>query len=289
LIGLTVGAKRICRNINPPAAIGTLGVLMIVLHNGLDAIQVGDFGAWGWVWKILHEREDSTLKPLESISIMLNFPLIPWVGVMAAGFGLGPLLLVEQRSRRRMLLLLGVALTVAFFALRWYDHYGDSKHWSPQNPDEVGSEWPILAFINCENVPPSLLYLLMTLGPVFLVWGGLDRKPAVPGTPRLGELFTGPLQWFGRVPLFFYLGQWLMLHLLALGLALLEGRPTEWLFSPLDQATQPLRFRHWNHNSDIGWQGALLAAVMTVLILYPVCVWYAGVKRRHPGSWLRFV
>jgi len=241
----------------PRPVIGGLGLAMIALHNLLDGVDVGTGNA-GLIWGLAHVPGFRTLPG--GIPILIGYPLIPWIGVMALGYSIGPVFAMEAGRRRRILAASGLVAVAGFVALRWLNVYGDPRPWSAQ----ASPTFTALSFLNCQKYPPSLLYLLMTLGPALLMLAALDR-----GIGRWG----GPLRTFGRVPLFFYLLQWPVAHGLAVAVAALEGYPIDWMF----------RFPPFQ--SPVGY-GSSLARVylfwaITVALLYRPCSWYAGRAGRH--------
>src|SRR4051812_19977655 len=128
-------------------------------HNLLDGVKAESFGAGAWAWSLLHQPQVLELDP--TTKLLALYPLIPWFGVMAAGHALGPLFKADESTRLRRLYGLGAAVTAGFIALRATNAYGDPGAWA-----EHGSRLAtVLSFINCEKYPPSLLYLMMTLGP----------------------------------------------------------------------------------------------------------------------------
>ena len=172
----------------PVAAVAAFGLVLIASHNAFDGIKASALGAWGPLWRVLHEGGSIDLGAGHKLAA--GYPLIPWVGVMAAGYGFGHLLLHTVLPRRTLLLRLGFTLTAAFVALRFSNLYGDTHPWSVQaTPLQT-----LYSFLHCVKYPPSLCYLLMTLGPALIGLGLLDR-----GTPG----WLKPGLHFGRVPLFF--------------------------------------------------------------------------------------
>ena len=281
----------------PTAGIGVFGVTMILFHNLLYLVKPDDLGIPNWLWTLLHQENGGFLSPPSGRPVVfVNFKLIPWVGVMATGYALGALLMCESKTRRKILWRLGGVMTLSFLVLRYFNLYGDPQPW-PYPAEVIGDNrlWNVMSFLNTEKYPASLQFLLMTLGPVFLLWGCLDWEPAEEGKPKVGDRLLRPFQQFGRVPLFFYIGQWFMLHFLAVILAWCEGRPTDWLFATFDlkiaevdiDHPKTIRVLNWDPNADIGWTGAIYATVIAVLLLYPACVWYGRLKQRYPKSWLR--
>src|SRR5262245_27174203 len=163
---------------------------VVALHNALDGIGPAQFGSLGWLWKVLHFPDAI---PLSNHMVMQSFyPLIPWIAVMALGYCFGRIVDLAPDRRRRTLMSLGLALIAGFVLLRLVNWYGDMHPWTTQSSPLMTS----LSFLNCTKYPPSLLYLLMTLGPALLILGCLDGM----------QLATSnPLIVFGRVPLFYYL------------------------------------------------------------------------------------
>lgn len=198
----------------PRAAVGLIAVVMIAGHNLLDGLEASP-GFPDLFWGFLHDPGMRTLPG--GIPILLGYPLIPWAGVMALGYTLGPLFSLPDRRRRATLLTLGLGSLLGFLLLRLSNFYGDPRPWSRQDSPVLS----VLSFLNVTKQPPSLLYLLITLGVAFLALALLDR-----GLGRVGA----PLRLIGQEPLFFYLLQWPVAHGLALLSALARGYPVGWMF-----------------------------------------------------------
>ncbi len=252
----------------PVRAIAAFGITMIALHNLLDGINPAAFGTLRPLWMVLHQPGTIQLAP--NWTWFTLYPLIPWIGVMAAGYAFGAILLLEKERRNRILLRLGLSLAGAFIVIRLTNIYGDAQRWSAQK-DAV---FTVLSFLNVTKYPPSLLFLLMTLGPAIALLRALDREP---------NAVTRPFIVFGRVPLFFYLLQFPLAHALAIGVAHLRGEPTEWLY-------QTPVFNYPPGYHGFGLAGVYFWWVVTALLLYPLCAWYAEYKRRHPEKrWLSYL
>ncbi len=153
----------------PRWAIAAAGLVMIFGHNLLDGIKAAQFGAAAPVWNFLHQPGHLQLAP--GVDLVVLYPLIPWIGVMAAGYALGPVFTREPAARIRELFVLGATITVGFILLRATNLYGDPAPWAVQ--DNVVAS--VLSFINCEKYPPSLLYLAMTLGPALMLLAAIER------------------------------------------------------------------------------------------------------------------
>src|SRR5207247_1052902 len=184
--------------------------------------------AFGWFWSVLHVSRE--LQPAPGYHFAVGYPLIPWIGVLAAGYGFGTLFLWEQPRRRRTIFRIGLTLIALFLIIRGLNIYGDLLPWSKQKTGLA----TVFAFIRCHKYPPSLDYLLMTLGPALVVLSLFDR-----GTPRL----LRPLIVFGRVPLFFYLIHLPLIHTLAVIVAWVRFRDASGLFgSPFGPTPGPAAY-----------------------------------------------
>ena len=272
----------------PLSVVGAFGLLMIFLHNFLDPIRVQGIrgpdsplpSVWGFLFIVLHQ-------PFEPIPVYMTsrgpviafviYPLIPWIGVMAAGYAFGVLYQMDAARRRRLLLILGGAATALFFVLRATNIYGDPSGWAKQS----SISFTILSFFNVTKYPPSLLFLLMTLGPSFLALAWFEsRKATSSGSPgRLRSFFVT----FGRVPLFFYLLQWPMAHLMSIVVHLIAGKPIGWMFGTTLQTTGPPPGMGFN------LLVVYICWIVGVLLLYPLCKWFAGVKQRKRSWWLSYL
>jgi uncharacterized membrane protein len=250
----------------PRLVVAMVAVGMIALHNLLDRVHVAGNGPVAMVWHVLHDPGFVRL-PYGYV-LFAFYPLIPWVGVMALGYVLAPLLVPSTSPGRSALIRLGVGLVVGFVAIRAANVYGDPRPWARQ----ATMAFTLMSFLNCTKYPPSLLFLMMTLGPALLLLAALDR-----GAGPLNE----PLRTFGRVPLFYYLLQWPLIHGLAVLVARLRGEPIGWLFDfPPFQA--PSGYGH-----SLSW--VYLTWALIVAILYLPCRWYAGVKGRRRDWWLGYL
>ena len=250
----------------PTVAVALFGVVMIAVHNAFDGIPPR--GPYGDVWRLLHVQ-GMLGHTLWGRPVFALYPIVPWVGVMAAGYGFGAIVLHPRpETRRRIFVGLGLAMTAAFVLLRWSNLYGDPRPWSVQTR---GSIYSALSFLNCAKYPPSLLYLLMTLGPAITLLAVLDR-----GLGTIGK----PLATFGRVPLFYYLLQWPLIHLLAVGYNAMTGESYRWLLGNGPFQAPP----GYGHGLPVVY--AMWG--VTVLLLYWPCRWFAGLKRRRKDAWLSY-
>jgi uncharacterized membrane protein len=246
----------------PTSLVAAIGLTLIAYHNCFDGFAADDFGRWGGLWSVLHAG--GSVEWMPGYRLVAAYPLLPWIGVMATGYAMGAVYQLEPARRRAALLCLGLALSLAFVALRYLNVYGDPDRWSYQQ-----ERWlTICSFSNCHKYPPSLLYVLMTLGPAVTALGLFQRPPGFLGR----RLVT-----FGRVPMFFYLLHVPLIHSLAFALAVVRYGP-EVLNKPF-------------FPSDYGYNLPMVYALWLVvlLMLYPLCAWYGGVKRRRQYAWLSYL
>ena len=253
----------------PVPVISLCGLAIVVTHNGLDAVTAESWGTMGWLWRILHTG--GLLDSGNGYRFVAAYPLIPWIGVMAAGYGFGALLNREPNERRNWIFGLGAGLILLFILIRGINVYGDPNPWSRQK----NGLFTLFSFLNCHKYPPSLAYLLMTLGPALVVLALLER-----GTPRC----LGPILVFGRVPLFYYLIHLPLIHGLSVVVAYFRHGRADWLFvNPAPTAPRP------PDDFGFGLPIVYLVWVGVVLALYPACRWYAEVKRRQRSPWLSYL
>ena len=275
----------------PIKVIAVFGFAMIALHNLLDRFPVKPWQgpqspvpSWGAkLWMLLHQPGLFPIGPrFPSPLFFVLYPLIPWIGVMAAGYAFGALYTKDPRYRRRWLLLIGGIATWLFVFIRAVDKYGEPLQWSRQK----NFVFTILSFINTTKYPPSLDYLLMTLGPaiVLLAFFEPGRDMVVTVSRSVGSKLRNVFVTFGRVPLFFYVLQWFTAHTIAVVLHLAFGKPVRWLFqTPVDWFTNPPQgngFRLWV---------VYLSWIAGVLMLYPLCKWFASLKARRRDWWLSYL
>jgi uncharacterized membrane protein len=256
----------------PTWRVAAIGVAMIALHDLADAVRPAAFGALAPLWTVLHAPGPLVATP--RALVFVAYPLVPWIGVMALGFALGRVYRWPAERRRAFLLRAGAALTAAFVVLRLANVYGDPLPWSSQS--SAALTW--VSFLNANKYPPSLLFLLMTLGPALLFLRAVDGR-TVPRALR-------PALVFGRVPMFYFLLHFLVIHLLAVAASYARYGAVHWMFeSPsLDRfpVTQPP-----------GWPAPLPVVYLTwaavVVLCYPLCRWYAAYKARHDAAWLSYL
>jgi uncharacterized membrane protein len=267
----------------PLRGVAVFAGVLIVGHDLLDPIRPQQFGSIAWLWTILHVRGGALL-PFHMQKFVL-FPLIPWVGVMAAGYVFGSVYLLEKDRRRKLIAQIGLGLTVAFVLLRLTNLYGNPPvglGGVSQGPWHVQPtiEKTVILFFDVEKYPPSLQFLLMTLGPSLLLLAWLDKKLDQKDRQSISRALS-PLLTFGRVPMFFYILHLYLIHSLAVLVAAVSHQPVAWLlhgsfFGAPDG---------WGYNLPFVY----LMWITVVVILYFPCRWYEGVKQRRKDWWLSYI
>jgi uncharacterized membrane protein len=253
------------------AVVTAFGVVMIAAHNLFDPANASSFGAFAPIWSVLHVP--SVILSTPSHIVFVSYPLVPWIGVTAAGYGLGQVFEWPVDRRRAFLLRMGIGLIMAFVALRLVNQYGDPFRWTSQ-PSPMRT---VLSFLNTNKYAPSLLYLLMTLGPASLFLWMVDGV-----TPRL----LRPALVFGRVPLFYFILHMPVIHLLAVAVCFARYGDAHWMF-------ESARLDQFPVTRPPGWGYALpvvyLVWACVVIGLYPLCVRWARLKERRHDAWLSYL
>jgi uncharacterized membrane protein len=242
-----------------------VAVVIIAGHNLLDGIRAETLGSARWVWYFLHQP--GLVRLGNGTSIFVLYPLIPWIGVMAAGYALGPVMQLDGEARRRSLLRLGAAVTAGFVLLRATNLYGDPEPWTTQE------NWSatVLSFLNCEKYPPSLLFLMMTLGSALLLLEAFDKARG-----RVAQWLTT----FGRVPFFFYVTHLYLVHRLAVGFVLAIAPDPSSASGPLSRERPAVA---------LSLAGVYLVWLCVLILLYPLCRWFAALKQRRTEWWWSYL
>jgi uncharacterized membrane protein len=261
----------------PLKVVGALSLTMIAVHNAFDGVHVASClpgqppcGAGDVAIRLLHVSGPIVLP--HGIFLLALYPLIPWLGVMAAGYVFGKLYTLDAETRRRALIRLGGGIVVLFVVLRATNLYGDPAKWSVQ---PRGAAFTLLSFLNTTKYPPSLLYLCMTIGPGILLLAFMERE-------RRGGLGRA-LVTYGRVPMLFYMLQWLYAHGAAFIVWNLAGMSTAALHVLQNDPSQPIE--------NVGFSLPVVYAfwLLGVLLIYPLCKWFAEVKKRRSDWWLSYL
>ncbi len=264
----------------PVRWIAVLGLGMVATHNLLDRITPASFGKLYWLWMLLHSP--GRIPITDHFSFSVRYVLVPWVGVMATGFAFGKLLL--RTDRRKWILTLGVSATVLFFVLRGINLYGNGITGLPMKYLYSAGPWSVqptlsqtvISFFNVLKYPPSLDYLLITLGPSLILLGLLDGIKAERGLSRI-------LLVYGRVPLFYY-----VLHIYLLNVM---ARLVAWTFQqPIIHGTVIADFAQKPAGYGHGLPFIYAMWILAVAILYLPCRWFMELRSRHRDwAWLSYL
>jgi uncharacterized membrane protein len=248
------------------------GLIIVLGHNSLDYYEAGLKGSPGWQYSLLHQP--GFYKLWDGHNLLILYPFLPWVGLMLMGYCFGKLFIsLEGKDRKKMLIGLGAGLIVFFAILRYFNGYGDPLVWKEQR----NSLYTFLSFMNVQKYPPSLLYMCATIGPalLFLAFAGNFKN----GLTRFITVY-------GRVPFFYYILHFFLIHLICMILFLARGHA----FS-----------EGIHHNSNgflpnfiVPGEGYSLLIVyalwlFVVLSLYPLCKWFSNYKLKHKNWWLSYL
>ena len=253
----------------PMWAIAAFGIVTIVAHPLLYHVLHAPEGSFlDALYQVLYLNGGFSIAGKEGPPMLVLFVIIPWIGVMAAGYAFGQVMQWDPARRRTFCLRVGIGAMALFVALRALDGFGDPRHWH----DQITKGWPpLLAFLNTSKYPASLLFLLMTLGPTITL---------LPFVENAHGWLAQRLETFGRVPLFYYILHIPLIHLAAIAVSLIRtGAISPWLFAnhPVNPGPQPAGYM---------WGLPLLYLVwaIVVVILYFPCRWYAALKARNKGT-----
>ncbi|MFZ6014391.1 MAG: DUF1624 domain-containing protein [Bacteroidota bacterium] len=250
----------------PYKAVFALGLLLVAGHNLLDNVHLEGNGAGAIGWALLHEFKGFALG---HFFLFIGYPILPWTGVMLLGYCFGKLYLpsADSETRKKTVLWTGVSMVAAFLVIRFINSYGDPFPWSAQQ----NGAYTFLSFMNVTKYPPSLLYILITLGPAFIFLA-------------LSEKLTGKLAQYvialGRVPMFYYIIHLYLIHIVALIAALATGyEVSDMVFNTW--VTDSPNLKGYGFSLGVTY----LVWIGIVLSLYPLCLWYDRYKTAHREKW----
>ena len=252
----------------PMRAIAAFALAMIASHNLLDGVRSAHP-----LWTVLHSPNFLLQTP--DYTIFAAYPLVPWIGVMAAGYALGPIWEWSRDRRRRLLTRTGLAMIAGFVVLRAVNIYGDPVRWAVLS----SAGRTLLSFLNTTKYPPSLLFLLMTLGPALLLLAAFDRERRMPRALQ-------PAHTIGRVPLFYYMLHAALAHVAAIVICYARYGDVHWMFESPSVSAYPI-------TPPPGWGlplwGVYVVWLGVVAAMYPLCRWFAGIKARRRDWWLQYL
>lgn len=259
----------------PFAIILMYGLLIVFFHNLADAPERANGGPSGFWWNLIHSgfyfhRFDPDVP---NRGLLIVYAFVPWSGVMALGYCFGKFYErhIDPAFRKKSLIYLGSGLIILFLILRAFNNYGDPAPWSEQ---ARGGVYTVLSFFNVSKYPPSLMYICITLGPSILFLAFAEKLPG-----KVGKFFIT----YGRVPFFFYILHFYLIHLLCVVAFFIEGYGTKDIVSP----GSPFLFRPINFGYNI-WI-TYLVWIIVVLMLYPLCRKYDKYKTLQQKWWTSYV
>jgi uncharacterized membrane protein len=242
-------------------------VILIAGHNLFDGFHITGNTLPAFGWSLLHDQQFFTW---HSEILLVGYPLVPWIGVMPLGYCLGQLYTsgYDAKKRKKTLLIMGVTAIVLFILIRYSNLYGDPAKWSIQK----NSLFTFLSFIKVNKYPPSLLYILMTLGPALLF---------LAFTEKLQNSVVKVVSVYGRVPMFYYLIHIYVIHLVAMvASGITPGENWKiWIL------TKPIWFTTDLKGYGFSLPVAYLIWLIIVIALYPLCKWYDSYKQAHKEKW----
>jgi uncharacterized membrane protein len=249
----------------PQKLILLIGLIILFGHNLLDHFHIEGNSVNAFIWALLH---DPVRFEFFGRIFRTNYPVLPWIGIMALGYSLGSLYAkgVLPEQRKKYLLIIGGTAMLLFILIRATNLYGDQSTWSVQdNP-----LFTFMSFLNTTKYPPSLLYALMTLGPSLILLAVFERP--------LGS-WSQPILHYGRVPMFFYLIHLYLIHLLATAALVMTG--IDWHETILSKGLRNFRPEGYGLSLPVVY----LVWAFVVLSLYPLCKWFDNYKSKHKEKW----
>jgi uncharacterized membrane protein len=242
------------------------GAAIILGHNLLDTIwPTGMAGTSAPLWLALHARHVYEVGPG---SVYFSYPVLPWIGVMLVGYGAAGLFQTPEPVRDQRLLCIGVGLVLGFILIRAVNQYGDPHSWHLE-PHNLGAT--VMSFLTTTKYPPSLLYLLMTLGPAAIACAFAER---LRGSIRV------ILMTYGRAPFAFYVAHLYLIHALALLLGVAQGFTAQQFLT---------HYRYFPSGFGLHLSGVYLVWLLVVTSLYPLCRWMASLKARRADWWFSYI
>ena len=252
----------------PVKWLGILGLIIVFGHNILQLVPPFTNPAARFGWALLFRPDFFAVSP--TFALLVNYPVIPWLGIMLVGYACGQLMERPLEQRRPLLFRLGLGALALFVLLRFINYYGDPAPWAVQK----NGLFTFLSFINVTKYPPSLLYALALLGIMVLILSAADG---------VRNALTRWLTVYGQVPMFYYILHWYLVHLSMLAMSFLQG------YTLADIPSGPMNFGR-PAGAGISLAGVYAVWFGLVLLLYPICRWYGRYKSAHPEiSWLRYV
>ena len=258
----------------PVQVVMLLGGIIVVGHNLLDKYPAWAAELKGSTFTDLAYFGQFSIHPLAAHrAFIIVYSFLPWTGIMMLGYGFGRVYSssFSEERRRKLLLMMGLILILLFLVLRYTNIYGDPLPWSRQ---ARGPVFTFLSFLNANKYPPSLIFVLMTLGPAMVLLAYLEK---------VRNRFSAIMNVYGRVPMFYYIIHFFIIHSLLVILFFVTGHGSKDIVSP----NNPFLFRP----SDLGFglPGVYMVWLFVVIVLYPLCKRYDRYKSTHTQWWLKYI
>lgn len=250
-------------------AIFTIGLIIVTGHNLLNIYEADANGKFPIWYHLLHAPG---MQPAGRFNLLILYPFLPWAGLMMLGYCFGKYYLHDVMNRNKRTIILGAALLVFFTILRFTNTYGDTSYWTTQ----ASGLYTFFSFINTQKYPPSLLYLSVTIGAALVILGLIGN---------VRNKFADAVAVYGKVPLFYYVIHFYLIHLVAMALYLMRGHTIQ--EGMHESPGMPLKFVAAGEGFGLG--GVYLAWIAIVLVLYPVCKWYCDYKMANKKWWLSYL
>lgn len=265
-----IGFSMICLSFLiylPKKILLVLGVILVVGHNALDNIIMKGENFQDIVWYLIHQQKFLVINP--DHVIVLQYPVIPWIGLIILGYLLGTFYQkgFDAVIRRKWLLRLGVSTVILFFSIRGLNIYGDLTPWTAQDTIEK----TIFSFFSLSKYPPSFLFFCITIGPALLFLYLFDSTKN-----KITDFFLV----FGRVPLFYYFLHVLLIHLLAIGGILIFGGDWKNMILSADVFMEA-KLINYGYSLPIVY----LIWISVILLLYPLSKKYMTYKANNKNKW----
>ena len=256
----------------PNGSILGIGALLVFGHNLLDSVTVGGSSAQDIIWYALHQPHSVFIDSTHFVNFV--YPVLPWIGLMALGYGFGSLYQNDfpAEQRRRWLLSIGISATLLFIILRGFHFYGEPHSWRTQD----SFVFSLMSFLNTTKYPPSLQFLLMTMGPALILLSVIEA---------FGNRLPKPAVVFGKVPFFFYIVHLYVIHALAIVWLVYEGRDWhQYILSARGIMSGALS------NFGLSLEAVYFVWILVILLLYPICGWYQNYRTNNPFKpWLSYL
>lgn len=258
----------------PRSVLLFIGIILVAGHNALDNVHIADNNPWAFLWSVLHQPNVSgfTFGPFR---IIVGYSVLPYIGIIILGYCFGSLYMpdIAPETRKKLLRNMGIGSIFLFLILRWTNIYGDAAHWSVQK-DFL---FTVLSFINVSKYPPSLLYILITLGPALLFLAYAEQPL---------NRFTSRVTIFGRVPMFFYLLHIPLIHGLGVLAAWLSGHSAANMVNLTKWVTANPQLKGYGFSLPVVY----LVWIAVMLMLYPVSLRFSQYKQANQGhkKWLSY-